>query len=231
MHERYRSLPGSSGSLRVGEGSTVSDLDLEGYRIVGAQCRAVHDPRRRPVLRNISLRACAVEDSVLEGARVEDCAVEGLVLDAEKVNQVRACSFRRVVLAGDLSHLRDAELSRVYARANAEVWLDLISTGDWALDISRARHVDLWPGIPSRLIRRDTETQVVVAAAGLAGGAWRGVEPINRRIFSKLSRLERSGFRDGVIIAERGAADFDAQMSALVFLRDAGLTEDDTSQQ
>ena len=124
-------------------------------------------PRKRTVVRNAHLEGCS--QSVCE---LGTCVLEDVV-----VNSLRCSSalwggggaFKHVVLRGRIdsfchrtrvnSYKWTSSIQAAFDQANAEFYTEV----DWALDIRDALfRVAEIQGIPAELVRRDTETQVVV---------------------------------------------------------------------
>ncbi|MEV5527434.1 hypothetical protein [Streptomyces prunicolor] len=228
----YKKLPGSTGALRAVPGTVVEDLHLDGYEIFGGSAEAVDDPRRRPVFRRVTLRDCKARACTLEGALLDEVTVDGLVVDDDELLRVAACAFRRVVLRGAIRNLlvvpglgvHPGHLPQLYDRANGEHWVELLSEGDWALDISEVSgSLSLRPGIPARLIRRDPLTQVVMTSEQVASGAWRAVRGIERtRLRTQIHVFGMSGCRDTVLIVDKASADLAEQVDMLRELQRTG---------
>jgi len=104
---------------------------------------------------------------------------------------------------------------------------------DWALDISGAAFTGIemeLSGIPSRLIRRDRETQVVITRERILGAGWtwnEGDIVTNPRYWS-IKKFMDAGFADAVLVAPKANKKFFAQdLGALRALREEGLAEPD----
>lgn len=215
----------------------VENLELSGYEIFGGRVRAVEDPSRRRVFRNVALRDCRVRDCLFEGAMLDTVTIDGLVVDEGDFFRVVACAFRRVVLRGRIRNVmvlpglfpNPGNLRSVYDRANGVHWVDLISDDDWALDISEVSgSLDLRAGIPARLIRRDPRAQVVMTSEQAASGAWRevrGIEDTSPGI--QIDLFKTSGYRDTVLIANKDSAEFTEHVATLRELQRIGAAMPD----
>ena len=232
-----KQLPGSTGALRAGPGTVIEGRELHGYEIFGGRVRPVEDPALRPVFRGITLRDCAVRDCLLEGAFVQDVLIDGLTAPQDPHQRVPACAFHRVALRGRISNVTllpdldpwDASLQSRYRRANGEHWVELISEGDWALDISGLTSgLDFRSAVPARLVRRDPETQVVVTAEQAASADWRSVPGLERSLLGvQIGFLQRSDHRDTILIADKSAPDRAQQVAMLRELQRIGAAHPD----
>lgn len=235
--ELMKQLPGSTGALRAGPGTVIEGRELDGYVLFGGEVLPVEDPAERPVFRNITLRGCAVRDCFFEGALLEDVLIDGLTAPQDPHQRVLACAFHRVALRGRISNvtllpdlgLSHAGLQPRYRRANGEHWVELISEGDWALDISGITSgLDFRSAVPARLVRRDPETQVVVTAEQAAGADWRSVPGLEKSLLGVHIRLlQISDHRDTILIADKSAPDRARQVGMLRELQRIGAAQPD----
>ncbi|MEM9754065.1 MAG: hypothetical protein AAF916_11870 [Planctomycetota bacterium] len=188
---------------------------------------------RRPLASNMRLNRCKISGGSLDGAVVEDVLVDGL--ETGGLFQTWATVFKHVTLRGKIDGLMLSDLFRPsyptsefqteMDRANAAYYAEV----DWALDISEAEFQDEFDcrGVPSRLIRRDPETQIMVTrkrliecgdAISAGGDFWR----MMLRLFLKNDRYD-----DTVLIAWKRNKDFKELSAGIRALRAAGVTEDD----
>jgi len=109
-------------------------------------------------------------------------------------------------------------------RANADYYKGI----DWALDISQAEFTSgEVEGIPPELVRRDSETQVVLRSQAIKEGRWREVNLSGTYWSPLLDAYAKEGMGDVVLIAPKAAPDFKALLKGLMALREAGIVEPD----
>ncbi len=194
----------------------IEGRELDGYELFGGRVLPVEDPAERPVFRNITLRGCAVRDCFFEGALLEDVLIDGLTAPQDPRQRVSACASTGWCSVGisvmpplpDLGPWH-AGLQPRYRRANGEHWVELISEGDWALDISGITSgLDFRSAVPARLGSADPETQVVVTAEQAAGADWRSVPGLEKSLLGvQIGFLQSSDHRDTILIADKSAPD------------------------
>jgi hypothetical protein len=203
-----------------------------------------HDLSRRPVLRNIEARRCELRGGnfgcALTAAVVEEVVLDDLMTDG--LVQTWATVFNHVTLKGKIDRLMfspffSAEESPYFApgkppskfrQALDKANSDYYATVDWAIDIRDAEFKDFdCRGVPSRLVRRDPETQIMVTrervlacgdAIAAGGTYWHG--------WLKLF-LQDDFYNDAVLIAFKRSPKFKDLLAGIHQLRRAGVAEPD----
>ena len=134
--------------------------------------------QRRTVVRKsefIGCRAngCHVGPAILEDVLISDLQTNDLLI-------LWGTSFRRVRLSGRIGKIKiNTVVSAVHHSAEDQKPFDeqriqFYSETDWALDISNAKFKEFdMRGIPSRLVRRHSESQVVITRDRALDPAWR----------------------------------------------------------
>lgn len=232
------------------DGQLIADYCLENCTFEGPAglvprwskwfIRSHPDPRRRPTLRNITLRNTNVYDGDLEGVILEDVTVDG-TKGGRSPLFLRGNAYRHVILKGriaateirgkffpplwDDSKFPDAVQQQIRAEwdaANAKFY----EQTDWALDITQATYGSLSiEGIPARLIRRNPATTAVVTQQRALEGRWRDLE-YRRGVFHWIiGRLLEEGYDDVVLIACPKSKRFKDDLADLETLREAGVAE------
>lgn len=185
-----------------------------------------------PTIRDVEVRSCEAIGCSLCATIVEDVIVDGL--KTSDLLQTWATVFKHVTLKGRIDRLMFSNIlhpgfptcsfQEVIALSQAEYYASV----DWAIDISEADFKDFdCRGVPSRLVRRDPQTQMMVtrkrvAAAGqqiAAGGpVWEGV----------LKLFLKSAYPDRILIApKRNRRKFKELAVGLNELRRHGIVEPD----
>ena len=177
-------------------------------------------------------------NSVVEGVTfvgpdiVEDSTIDGL--NVLKHIQTKGTAFKHVIVKGAIDKLmltpyidtfRDhPQLQRAFDEANREHY----AITDWALDISQALFKDCdIRNIPSQLIRRDPETQVVLTREKAMEGRWRELDLSGTYWAGAIKLFLDDGYQDRLLVAPKGAPNFKRLLDGLNKLRDAGITEPD----
>jgi hypothetical protein len=148
--------------------------------------------------------------------------------------QTWAAVFKHVMLRGKVDRVMfspffhpgypESKFQQVVAQANA----DYYATVDWALDIRDGEFKDFdCRGVPSRLVRRDPETQIMVTRQRVlnCGDAIRAGGPFWESILKLfLSEPWRS---ESVLVAPKRSPKFKEWLAGLHQLRQHGLAEPD----
>ena len=191
-----------------------------------------HDLALRPRAAHLTFRNCIQAGCSLRGVIVEDTVVDGL--KCSSLLQTWAAVFKHVTLRGKIDRLMlsdlfhpgepDSKFQLVVAQANAKYYASV----DWAIDIREAEFKDFdCRGVPSRLVRRDPETQVMVTRSRVlacgdaitAGGQfWAGM----LKAF-----LGRESYADAIYAAPKRDPRFKDLVAGLQELRRNGVTEPD----
>jgi hypothetical protein len=165
-------------------------------------------------------------------AVVEDVLVDGLKTSG--LFQTWAAVFKHVTLRGKIDRSMfspffhpgypESQFQRVVAHANADYYAGV----DWALDIRDAEFKDFdCRGVPSRLVRRDPETQVMVTRERVlgCGDAIRAGGPFWE---SWLKLFIQDGwYEDGVLVAPKRSPKLKELVTGLHQLRRHGVAEAD----
>jgi hypothetical protein len=148
--------------------------------------------------------------------------------------------FRHVTLSGQIGSFRlntvitsivDDELreiQRTFDQSRREFYAET----DWALDIRDAKFVTAFSldGIPSRLVRRNSESQVVVTRERALDPAWRErLSPSNTLWPYMVDQVLLGSDEDRVLVAPMGAPKKkrDALLRELDELRESGVVVPD----
>lgn len=195
-------------------------------------------PGRRSTVRSAQLANCIDNGSLIGPAVIEETVVENC--DWLGVLQIFGAVYKHVTLRGTLGDLMinneclpdiwvDKAQQYRHVEAFREANVEYYRHVDWALDISRGEFKDLdIRGIPSRLIRRDPETQVVISRQRLLEVEdWKSlkfqVAPC-RATFQLLFDFE---FEDLIVVAPKRNPRFREYLGDLQLLRDSGVAEPD----
>jgi len=213
-------------------GVTFENLRLRGCTFVACNLSGTANPKMRSVVRNVLLESCTVHGGWIGPAVVEDSVIDTLAVIAGPA-EVSGTVFRHVALRGRIGSLLffDGRDVSVVDRESTAMWKAngaYYEGVDWALDITRAEFEAVrLQGIPARLIRRDSEDQVVVRREKVADGAWRQVDLRGTYWPTSLENLLAFGDQDMVLAAPRAHKDYKKLKAGLERLRNAGVAEPD----
>lgn len=190
------------------------------------------DLSKRPRVVNAELRKCAVAACNVTATVFEDVLVEGLKTSGPF--QTWAAVFKHVTLRGRVDRVMfnpffhpgypESKFQQVVARANA----DYYAAVDWALDIREAEFLDFdCRGLPSRLVRRDPQTQAVVTRERLlgCGDAIRAGGPLWESWLKQF--VQDAWYADEVLVAPKRSPKFKELITGLDGLRRNGVLEAD----
>src|SRR5262245_17380858 len=192
------------------------------------------DPKKRPTVRNVTLKDTNAFGAFLDGAIIEDVTV-----DTTKAGKhplfLRGNAYRHITFLGRIGHLElrgrinpplewpDDDRLRVieeWDRANAAYYKDV----DWAIDIRQATYGSLHiSGVPARLIRRNPENTAVVTRKRALAGKWRNLPFSSFHI--AISMLLDDGYNDVVLIACPQSKKYAEDLAELATLRTAGVAK------
>lgn len=221
-------------------GAVYSDFEFTNCTFHSCSLSLNAPPTRRTTVRRVIARHCSTEISGGLGPAVfEDVLVDTLsIRDQLRVN---GGVFKHVItLCGTFGNLMlhnkyapaflnlDGQDSwgPAYAVANARYYEDV----DWALDITRARFRDFdCRGIPTRLIRRDPETQVVLCRRRLEAIEWSRLDVGESDVLDVIRvHLEMIKDEDILLVASaKSSRTLKTDVQAFEVLRREGLVESD----
>lgn len=194
----------------------------------------------RPRVSNMQFKDCSEDGCQVIATIVEDVVIDGLKTSGHF--QTWAAVFKHVTLKGRIGPMMlgpffSAEESPYFApgkppskfrQALDKANSDYYATVDWAIDIRDAEFEDFeCQGVPSRLVRRDPETQIMVTrervlacgdAIAAGGKYWHG--------WLKLF-LQDDFYKDAVLIAFKRSPKFKDLLAGIHQLRRAGVAEPD----
>lgn len=216
---------------------TVSDLEFVKCKISSSGFGFRHSPdfSQRSSAKNIRLIGCQVRKCLIGPALLEDVHIENLNSD---MIIVWGALFKHVTIKGRCDKLMihgitgrgDIEVGGKGVLPYRALCDEFYESVDWALDISEAEFDDFsicTRGVPSRLVRRDSETQAVVRRQQALSGKWRGMRlsGLTQILFEDFMRDELDSF---ILVApKRHKRDFENVLADIRRLREAGIAEPD----
>ena len=218
-------------ALHFSQNETVENLEFVNCKLIGCGLVTYGAPIERSIARQIRVTNCSVNAFTGIGAIFDDVVVDGLRTSHAPVN-LSGCAFRHVVMRGTIGSIlfnRDRDFAArrgsrngAFRRANEEFY----QTVDWALDISEAvaACIEIRGAIPSRLVRRNPETQFVLTREVAESRAWRDVQGYDEGTFqTAVSNFLTSGAPDTVVVAEPRSKYYQQELTYFRRLRDCGL--------
>lgn len=220
-------------------GSTFCDLVLfRDCYFESCAVSATRNPNLRSRVHNVQLINCNQRGCSLGTAIIEDSLIDGLVSNGQ-LFQTFGAVFNRVVLKGKIDRLMISNNVLPDLLLNPDYWHEDIdafrcanaehySKVEWALDISGAefKECDI-RGVPSHLIRRDPETQIVVTREKAALRDWESL-PLKDALWR--SWLQHFLLREEssvVLVAPKLHKKFRLYLDDLRLLQEAGVAEPD----
>jgi len=210
---------------------------FEGYefnecRFVSCAVSITLDPTKRTTIRDVILRNCEIRGCALEAAILEEVVVDGFKTNG--LFQTWGTVFKHVTLKGKIDRVMfsptvaiskpDRKHQVLFDEANADYYASL----DWALDIHEGLFGECEiQGVPTHLVIRDPETQVLVTRAKAARGEWRRLDLSKTHWATSLNFFLERGEQDVVLVAPRRHKNFKQLLDGLRRLRDAGVAQPD----
>ena len=186
----------------------------------------IRNPAKRPLVQNVILTKCKVNQCSIDSGVLENVLIDHLKCLSTML--CRRTALRHVTLKGKIGVIRfllpvtgepPKEVARM-KQANEEYY----NTVDWALDITEAQFKDVYiRDIPTHLIRRDPETQMIVAPQSTWKKDFRELDYLDMGFNSQLYDFVKQGEPDMLLIAPRRSKYFEDKMNDLERLREAQI--------
>jgi hypothetical protein len=216
----------------------LEDLDLRRCTFTECQVPLQRTLADRPIVRNLSITRCHFAASELGAVIAEDCTIDTIWFHRGiwGPQRIEGCALKHVIVRGNVTG--SVAFSPSYAWWTAthrpraiddqivQANLRYYETVDWALDISKAAFTGIdmaRSGIPARLIRRDTATQVVVTRESVSNGDWASACADSGGWQIAIEDFLASGLPDTVLVACKRGRYFKGQLAAIERLRDIGV--------
>jgi len=161
----------------------------------------------------------------LNSTILEDVLVDHIQMHGGKISCC-GCSFRHLKLVGKIDEI-DIYSPDQYGRARYDTVKNRFYDGvDWAIDIAQAKYlqVSTIAGVPTKLIRRDEETQVIVRRDKVLDERFRKM-PIEDRFTNALSSFLRNEEAEMILIAPSRNHNFKSYLKDFELLRSEGIVE------
>jgi hypothetical protein len=166
--------------IERGSGRALGDVRFENCLFDFCAVSETTDVNLRTTVRNVEVIDCTVQNNTSIGpAIIENVLVEGLTTVGLLI--LWDPLLKHVVLRGDVGQIKinsvvhpdvlmKPETQIPFDEAKEAYYADV----DWALDIRHARFKEFdLSGVPARLVRRDSDTQVVVLRSDALKQGWR----------------------------------------------------------
>lgn len=218
-------------------GALFADIEFVNCRFQSCRVSTTLDPALRSTVRNITFSDCSEDSCTIDCAIVEDVFIDGLRSTGDLL-QTFGAVFNHVTLRGRIGEVmisneiigtvpgtkeqRDQQRA-LFREANRKYYERV----DWALDIREAEFESFSiRGVPSELVRRDPETQVVVTKERAIEGQWRQL-PLQRNLFAvSLDLLLKRGDESVVLVAPKRSKDFKPLLEDIALLRGMQIAEE-----
>jgi uncharacterized protein YjbI with pentapeptide repeats len=213
-------------------GKTFSDLAFVKCHFIGCAFSSTQEVKSRSIARNIEFIDCEITGGFIGPGIVEEVLIHGLKV--RNHFQTFGTVFKHVTVKGKINKLMLTpyidlsgcfpDVQEAFNRSNQAYYKDV----DWAVDISEADFTDCdLRGIPSRLIRRDKETQVVIKRDKVIRAEWRKIDLSNTYWKVAIEKFLKDEFEDCVLVAPKKSSEFKVLLDGLNKLRDFGVAEID----
>jgi len=208
-------------------------MQFEGCTFSNCALSLTKDINLRSTVSNVDVNNCAVSGCNIGPAIFENVQVTGL--STADLLIVWGAIFNRVTLSGPIGKVKLNQYVHPVDRTEPtqgpfdEHRKKFYESIEWALDISGAEFKEFeLRGIPAKLIRRDTETQVVVTRERAQKLGWEDeLDPSNKLWPFMIKLFLSDGDKDMVLVAPKGAVKKkrDELIRGLQELRALGVAE------
>ena len=221
-------------------GSVFADIEFSNCQFIGGGFSSISVLKwehsdlvaLRSTAKRIKFFNCRVDGvSFIGPGIVEDSVIDGLKVSNHL--QTSGTVFKHVVIKGAIDKLMltpnvdftggtFSNIQKKFDNANRDYYENV----DWALDISEGlfRDCDI-RAIPSRLIKRDPETQVVLTREKAMEGAWREVDLSGTYWAGAINLFLEDGYQDRLLIAPKKGRNFRKLLEGINKLRKAGVVD------
>lgn len=199
------------------EGPSFIECEFDNCRIYG-EGQAADD---LPVITGASLEKCSVWSCDVGKLWLRGCTV--VDTQWKRLMILDACVLEHVTFRGKLGSLNILSNAFDHSVDCSSAYEDI----DWALDISEARFAGVSiRGIPSRAVRRDPASQVVITRkAVLEHPNWR--EIVKGTSLISIADMMRDGYEDIIFAAGLNSRSGKKDLEDIRHLRDIGIGEPD----
>jgi len=213
-------------------GRIFKDLEFRKCRFISSSLSITRNPKKRSIVRNVRLTQCEEIGCAIDTAIIEDTIIDGL--KTSDLFQCWGAVYKHVILKGDIGRIMISPLvAAAMATSNEQTAFDEMNSRyykmvDWALDISEARFMECdIRRVPTHLIRRDPETQVVVTRDKALLGEWKKLDLSKTYWGGWIELFLKDRDQDIVLVAPKRHPKFNDWLDGLKMLRDAGVAEPD----
>ena len=216
-------------------GSLYRKLNFINCTFINCSLSPTKSPRLCTIVQYVQIVNCSTVNCLAGPTVFEHVTIDGL--DTNDLLILPSPMFNRVVIKGRVGRIKiNSDAFFVDCTTEAQAPFDLARSKfyenvDWALDISQAEFREFEvQGIPSRLIRRDPETQVVITREKALESTWRDrLSSTNTFWPFVIDLFLRDGDSDTVLVAPKGRRSkrSDRLLAELMEIRDAGVAEPD----
>jgi len=211
-------------------GCSVLDAIYKNCSFESCVFSMTNESKKRSMARNLIFKNCSVRSCTIHSAIIEDVIVDGLKTSG--LLQMWGPLLRHVVLKGKIGRVMISRaISLGTAPAAVQHQFDLTHQSyykgsDWALDISEGHFEEMeLQGIPTRLIRRDPQTQVVIRRSKVLSGGWQNINLTGTHWATSLDFLAHREDEDAVLVAGKAHKNFTRLKEGLDLLVETGIAE------
>jgi hypothetical protein len=216
-------------------GSLFCDFSISDCVFDGCYVRRQSDPGNWTVIRDIALRDITQISCAIDTAIIQDVSLHNLKRQGDSPLFLWGCVFRHVTLSGKISGIKintSVAIGTAASEVDQRAWdahvVEFYEAVDWALDISEASFAGgiSFEAIPGDKIRRNPETQVLVARKTLLESDWKALDYGTSAFDIALSWFLDGSLFDSVVLAARtGSKHSKADRTVLSTLRDKGIAQ------
>jgi hypothetical protein len=211
-------------------GALFSGIEFRKCSFIGCGISTTLNPRLRTTVKDLKMIGCEQRGCIVHAAIFEDITIEDLVTNG--LMQSWAAVYKHVVFEGKIDRIMISDcVSPGVATPLDQMAFDqennaFYASVDWALDLSKANFVECdIRGVPSHLIRRDPDTQIVIKRERLLDGAWRQLDLSGTYWGTAIQLFLKRGHPDRVLVAPKRHKKYRQLLQGLQILRESGIAE------
>ena len=211
-------------------GHIYEDLEFVKCVFISSALSITRKPKLRSIVRNVKITLCEEKGCALEAAVIEDAVVDGL--KTSDLFQCWGAVYKHVVLKGNIGRIMLSPIiATALAKLNEQTAFDKANSDyyemvDWALDISEGIFYECEiQGIPSKLIRMDKETQIVISREKALEGTWKKLDLSKTHWATSIKFFLERGEPDVILVAPKRHPKYKDLLDGLKMLKDLGIAD------
>lgn len=196
----------------------------------GCNFSSEYDVNKRSKAKNILFENCKVTGGNVGPGIIENCVINGLKVGNHF--QTFGTVFNEVIFKGKIDQIMITPYVDVFDySSDTQLQFNLANKNyyeriSWALDISKAEFIDCdIRGIPSNLIKRDPETQIIIKRHNFLDDRWKSIDLSETYFKTSIDFFLEDGYEDAILVAPKRSSNFKKLLNGINELRKIGIAE------